>query len=252
MPTYCRSVLRNVVIPILPKLVPNWFQENEFVASGDFPNGPVYLCIRGWPADAHEQLVPLFQHLMRAARRNKPIIIDVRANSGGSEAKAIRFAACFAVQPVHYALHFERRNGRLSGPHERWLMPQHVIAPYRGRVAVLIGKGTISSCESFVLMMKQLPNCTLIGENTAGASGNPQPLDLGNGVWVYIPSWMSFSPHGTLLEGRGVSPDISVAWRPSAFSTYDPVLEKALNVLSLKQRGKLTKAAIRKKAFLTT
>ena len=103
---------------------------------------------------------------------------------------------------------------------------------FRGRVAVLIGPGTVSSCESFAMMMRRVPGCKLIGARTAGASGNPKPFDLGNGVTLFVPSWRDLDLDGACLEGRGLAPDIEVEADLGAFRNgHDPVLALALAFL---------------------
>ncbi len=60
------------------------------------------------------------------------------------------------------------------------------------------------------MMMGHVSGCKLIGQRTAGASGNPKPVDLGNGVVVFVPTWQDLDLDGACLEGRGVAPDIEV------------------------------------------
>lgn len=86
----------------------------------------------------------------------------------------------------------------------------------------------MSSCESFLLMMKQVPNCKLIGEKSYGSSGNPKPYDLGNGVTVWLPSWKDLGPDGVCLEGQGIEPDIVVRASAQDLRVRDPVLEAAV------------------------
>ena len=102
---------------------------------------------------------------------------------------------------------------------------------FRGRVAVLMGQGTVSSSESFVMMMKQCTNCTLVGDHTAGCSGNPQPVDLGNGVIAYVPSWKDLRLDGTCIEGEGFAPDVPVKTTDESFEKNDPVVAAALQIL---------------------
>jgi C-terminal processing protease CtpA/Prc len=96
---------------------------------------------------------------------------------------------------------------------------------------VLIGPKIVSSAESFVLMMQQGAKAKLIGDATGGSSGRPMPHPLGNGVTVYLSSWEDELPDGTLLQGNGVHPDISVATLPRFLEQSDAVLEAALNHL---------------------
>jgi C-terminal processing protease CtpA/Prc len=98
-------------------------------------------------------------------------------------------------------------------------------------VAVLIGPATMSSCESFALMMRQAPRCKLVGASTRGSSGNPRPFDLGNGVVAWVPSWQDLDADGRLVEGQGVPPDVEVKAGRADFRAGDPVLRQALEVL---------------------
>ena len=89
----------------------------------------------------------------------------------------------------------------------------------------------MSSCEAFLLMMKQVAGCKLIGQKSYGSSGNPKPHELGNGVTVYLPSWKAMRPDGTCFEGEGIKPDIAVKTSAIELGDRDPVLESALKFL---------------------
>ncbi len=54
----------------------------------------------------------------------------------------------------------------------------------------------------------------LIGETTAGSTGQPYMLDLGNGMMAMIGSKREMFPDGSRFEGVGIKPDIEIA--PSA------------------------------------
>ena len=58
--------------------------------------------------------------------------------------------------------------------------------------------------------MKAAEHVLLVGAPTAGASGNPRPIDLPNGVTVLASTWIERLPDGTVLEGHGVVPDVMV------------------------------------------
>jgi len=95
---------------------------------------------------------------------------------------------------------------------------------------VLMGPANISSCESFLLMMRAA-GCTLIGAKSGGSSGNPKPHDLGNGVSVMLPSWRNQTLDGRDLENVGIEPDVVVDADVARFKTTDPVLKAALEHL---------------------
>ena len=98
-------------------------------------------------------------------------------------------------------------------------------------VAVLMGPLNLSSCEAFLLMMKQASRATLIGADSGGSSGNPQPHTTLAGMTVMLPSWQAMRPDGTVFEGEGIAPHAHVATTPEALATGDPVLAEALQRL---------------------
>ena len=89
----------------------------------------------------------------------------------------------------------------------------------------------MSSCEAFLLMMKQVRNCKLVGDKSYGSSGNSKAVDLGNGVTVWLPSWKALRPDGTCFEGKGVKPDVYVRTSKWKMRGRDRVLENALRLL---------------------
>ena len=99
---------------------------------------------------------------------------------------------------------------------------------------MLIGPKIVSSAESFVLMMKHGAGAKLIGDATGGSSGRPQPHQLGNGVTVYLSSWEDQLPDGTLIEGKGVRPDLIIKTTLDGLQKSDPVLDAALKTLKSK------------------
>ena len=229
-PSFRRQVDPNCNVAALARLVPGWTAHNDLVSSGRFPDGIRYVLISAWDADKAGQLAPVYD-VIRGADPAKGLIIDVRPNSGGSEPLARQVAGCFVEKPVVYARDTTRADGKVLGPYARMLEPSAEGPAYRGKVVVLMGPRNMSSCESFLLMMKKVPGCRLVGEKSYGSSGNPKPHDLGNGVTVYLPSWQDLMPDDKLLEGVGVEPDVAVPARPSDFARGDPVLEAALRVL---------------------
>jgi C-terminal processing protease CtpA/Prc len=89
----------------------------------------------------------------------------------------------------------------------------------------------MSSCESFLLMMKQVSGCKLIGRRSYGSSGNPQPVVLANGVIAQLPCWQDLRPDGSCFEGEGIAPDVDIPGEAKDFAARDPVLEAALKQL---------------------
>lgn len=215
----------------LARLVPGWTVENEVVTTGVFEDGVAYLMISAWTDEA--SLRPALEFLERHAEA-PGFIVDVRTNGGGDELTARRLAGCFVSEPAVYARNAYRdanAPGGWSAVLERIVEPAAEGPRCRGPVAVLMGPACMSSNESFLQMMGTSPRVTLVGEPSYGSSGNPKPIDLGNGVTALVPSWRDELADGTPLEGRGVPPDVGVRARPGEFATGDPVLEAGLRVV---------------------
>ncbi|CAG0978062.1 Carboxy-terminal processing protease CtpA [Phycisphaerales bacterium] len=216
---------------VLEATLKEFARHNGTVSTGRVENGAAYILITSWPGDA-AQIQPALDALDRF--KDAPsLIIDVRPNGGGDESTARTFAARFVDKPTVYSRdHFRDPSSDTGwGPMlDRVINPDPNSPRFTKPVAVLIGQACCSSNESFILMMKHGANATLVGETSRGSSGNPRTHDLGNGVSIRLPSWQDFLPDGTLLEGRGIDPDLGV--REPVTPAGDLVLRGAINALS--------------------
>jgi len=212
---------------LLPKLMPQLKQIGKIAVVGGWPDGVRYVAFGTWDDRDPASMKTAIAAVKDAAEAKAPLIIDVRPNTGGNEIRAREVAAFFVSKPTAYGKHVTRSKGKDSPVQERVLTPDKSGIRHPGPCVVLMGPANMSSCESFLLMMRAA-GCTLIGAKSAGSSGNPKPHDLGNGLVLMLPSWRDLSMEGKGLEGVGVEPDIVVETTPTTFSTADPVLAKAL------------------------
>jgi hypothetical protein len=193
--------------------------------------GYAYLHIGTWKAPVNEDLL---ESMLLRAREAPGVIIDVRTNAGGSDAVALAFAARFTRRP--FAASYVRINtdpgvtgvemplARTIGPRGAW--------QYTRPVVVISGRGGFSATESFVAAMRTLPQVTVIGDTTGGASGNPATFPLGNGWQFTVPRWFEYGPDRQPIEWRGVAPHLAIAWHPSSYPRErDPLIDAAVGVL---------------------
>jgi hypothetical protein len=217
----------NVNARLIPKLMPQWKQHGKIAVTGSWPDGVRYVAFGTWDDRDPTSMKAAIAAVKEAAEAKAPLIIDVRPNSGGNEMNARAVAAFFVSKPTTYGKHVTRSKGKDSAEQKRVLPPDPTGVRHPGPCVVLMGPANLSSCESFLLMMRA-GGCKLVGAKSAGSSGNPKPHDLGNGLKVFLPSWRDLSLDGGGIEGVGVAPDIVVDAKPEEFRTADPVLAKAL------------------------
>ncbi len=162
----------------------------------------------------------------KAGRR---ILVDLRWNGGGDERRALPIASRFADRERVYARRRVRAGSGLfdlAPPIDARLVPAKdadAVTP----VVVLIGPFCMSSGEGMAQMFHALPHVRLVGKPTRGASGNPAPVELPNGVEVWFSRWMNYLPDGTSLEGKGVPPHVLVEHTGPG----DPTFVKGLTLL---------------------
>ena len=74
---------------------------------------------------------------------------------------------------------------------------------------------------------------TLVGETTAGSSGQPHLIDLGDGFRAWVGAKRETFPDGRIFEGVGIVPDIEIvqqAW--NLREGQDRVLNEAIALLA--------------------
>jgi carboxyl-terminal processing protease len=103
---------------------------------------------------------------------------------------------------------------------------------FAGPLAILIDEGCHSACEDFVLPFKDNGRAVLVGEATAGSTGQPYIAGLGDGMWMLIGAKREIFPDGSRFEGIGIAPDARVLPTPETLTAgRDVELERALDLL---------------------
>jgi C-terminal processing protease CtpA/Prc len=174
---------------------------------------------------------------------SKGLIVDIRANGGGST--PVDLLQLLAKEPIRGPLMrtrsynaADRARGVLPGwtdapPFEVPADPaHHVDVP----VAVLTSARTFSAAEDFVMLFNAMHRGITVGETTAGSTGQPLFFPLPGGGSARICTRNDRGPDGTVFEGIGLRPTISVS--PTVESIQrgkDIVLERAARALLAKK-----------------
>lgn len=237
-PTYARKVKLNFHMDGVKVVLPSLAERNQCVHAARTDDDIGYILITTLSSARKGELEQV-QDVLREYKDCKALIIDLRPNSGGAEPLAMPIAAWFIKGEKVYSKDVYRdpdAEGGFSEVLDRKIKGNDPPNRFDKPVAVLSGPGIMSSAESFLLMLKQGEKVTLVGASSYGSSGNPKPFKLPNDVEVFIPAWKDMMPDGSILEGKGVPPDVKVKARASEFEDDDPVLKRAMGLLREKTK----------------
>jgi hypothetical protein len=97
------------------------------------------------------------------------------------------------------------------------------------KIAVLADEGSSSATEILLAGLSSAPGVRLFGGTSGGTSGRPRRHRLRrSGLELQLSSMLSLRADGSLIDGRGVAPDVQVARTLSdAVGTTDSTLEQA-------------------------
>ena len=154
-----------------------------------------------------------FPAVLNSVSGTQGLIIDVRNNTGGDSENVDAVVRLFIDAPMVWPLAFNADGIRV----EPWpdITPYGTRSQYVNPIVVLINGASLSSGELFPEVLKQLPNVTVVGDTTAGASCNDRKQFTGDrrlpsGKLVHIPTWCICRYDGVPWETIGISPDIRV------------------------------------------
>lgn len=149
-----------------------------------------YIAVNSMMDPVADEFVEAYRHVSRLPY----LIVDVRRNGGGSSVNGQKIATHLITAEQRHCV---------SGS---WMTPEKDA--YRGKLFLLTSSFTFSAAESFTIDMKESGRAILIGEPTAGDTGNnPQNFHTSRGTWFRIPIRKpALSPKGFPMEGAGIMP----------------------------------------------
>jgi len=212
-----------------------WIQEDKIA----------YIRIPSFTGDEFEKVA---LDLAKEYQGATALIVDVRGNSGGATPSDL--TAFLMDRPYRWwtetvpvnvpflqmkAEQGQDAYGMFKQSHMLW--PSAPQQPPKEHFAhtllILADAGCMSACEDFVMPFKDSYRALIVGETTAGSSGQPYRLDLGNGLLLFVGAKREVFPDGAQFEGVGIRPDMDVT--PTVEDLRqgkDTVLEAARRSLS--------------------
>jgi carboxyl-terminal processing protease len=179
-------------------------------------------------------LPPILEDVLNTIQemRDAPaIIIDIRGNPGGFYPVRKAIASQFFQKRTLLWRYITRPGLEMPGfEHEGYTDPP--AEPYLGPVVILVDILSASSSEEFAGAMAANQRAIIIGERTAGSDLVADIQTLPNGATFLYPIAQTQTADGTVLEDRGVIPDIVVPLdRSPLLQGIDPQLEAAIQYL---------------------
>ena len=197
--------------------------------------GILYIAFRSCDSESETKVVEVLES--RSPDRPKGVILDLRGNGGGSTpvpcvqhliSKPVRCYDSASRWSISYM--DELRQHGESDAASQWLkergLPERfspgwykvtgeaTIAPadvhYDGPLAILTGPATVSAAEDIVVLLQQAGRGKVIGDRTAGSTGQPFILDLPGGGTGCVNTCNVCYADGREFIGVGCEPDIAV------------------------------------------
>lgn len=174
----------------------------------------------------------LLNKIFKEFKPLQAVILDVRFNMGGDVSFTNNLVGRFTDKRFLGDYKQNRRKGKFSKINPNHFGPRGKYRFTDKPVAILLNDQTISSADELTLVLKNLPNITLIGEPSNGSYSNMKPKKLANG-WVVTLSYQRYTDiSGTNYEGKGTPVDfIQKTTIQDVQSGNDSVLRKALQTV---------------------
>jgi len=173
------------------------------------------------------------------------VLIDLRDSGRETwsrqieDAKLLAFVGHFANEPGACGYRRPSPGGR-SVADTLWVRPS-ADRSLGMPVVCLIGQGCSGAGTEFAMMMKNMPNVTLVGRPTRGGTGGMARFNLPIGSQVNFPSRSLWSSdHELVNDSHGLQPDILV--EPDG--SLDLVFDEGLRILREKIMGLQQKVPI--------
>ncbi len=158
----------------------------------------------------------------------KAIIIDLRANGGGSPEMVRYLLGYFFDKETHINDFYNRQTNKIT---ETWTrVDTSQINLTKMPLYILASERTASAAEEFCYDLQNQHRATIIGNTTAGAAHPTMELDATNGIVLFNPYARAINPvTKTNWESVGVKPEIKTTTEKALEHTHLKVLDELIS-----------------------
>lgn len=207
-------------------------------------------------------VVSEFEKLIPQIQKSKGLIIDIRQNGGGNGDYAQKIAEHLVDKNymvgsawrarIHHSLNKAYGSMVVSGVNNQYtrtnkdywenntwdihngdtIQIAKSVEKINKHIAILIGPKTGSAAEDFLIFLDGSRNIKLIGESTAGSSGQPLNVKLPRGFTAIICAKRDTYPDGRDFINIGIQPNVKITPTPEEINNnIDSVFDYALDYL---------------------
>ncbi len=172
------------------------------------------------------------------------LILDIRFNPGGDDQFAWPIIGFFISDPIKSLIWRSPKyvpayiSWGIDPEWEQGFIVDEYIKPrvgkrFSGPLVILTGHSTYSTAEDFVIPFDFSDRAILVGETTAGSTGNPRRVPLAGGGNFRVVTLRTLYPDGADWVGTGVKPDVEVQLsQQDIYEEKTPILTKGIEVIN--------------------
>lgn len=185
------------------------------------------------------------EKLCEEASKAKYLVLDLRSNGGGATNNLIHLLSLLLPVDTNVGVFVSRRTYQdyekenPTGPKDvvsianwaprKYRTSKRSIEPFKGKIAVLINRGSASASEICAAALRECAGAPIIGTKSAGAVLASTYARLALDWELQYPVTDYVTIKGMRLEGNPLQPDQEVSSNPD--SKEDVVLAKAIEAL---------------------
>lgn len=187
------------------------------------PEGIAHIRLAAFSQRTPEELVAALRQARKEGARG--VLLDLRLNPGGLLDASVAVASQFLEGGVVVSEVDNKGNRRF------WPVRAGGVAT-KVPLVVLADKSSASGSEVVIAALQDYGRAPLIGSETTGKGSVNIIRELSDGSALFVTTARWFSPKGRLIEGAGLTPDISVPMtEEDRKQGRDPQLERAIQFL---------------------
>ena len=219
------SIVRDKAKPIDLTVVRDVIVSKEVITK-DLADGTVgYIAVTGFSDNSQTKFHDALQTDLKAGK--KKIILDLRGDPGGYVNAARSIVSEFIKDgPIFWEEDADGTQVQTDAT------GQGIATDESIKLVVLVDKGSASASEIVAGALQDRDRATIVGETTFGKGTVQQWIQLNNGsaLKLTIAKWLTPDKHW--IHHVGVIPDVPIATPADASATNDPVLDKAVEILT--------------------